>query len=188
MFNFSWSEIALIAVVALVAIGPKDMPAALKTVAQLVKKARGMAAEFQTHVNDLMREADLEDVRKHIDEIRNFDIKGTVERAIDPDQSLRRTFTEDPFAPASAATAYSPESFTATGPIPEGPLPDGDTAVLERTETVGEAPSQGQGWSAHQETGEGATEAAPAFVPPAVAAAVMHPPAFVPPDLLGRRS
>ncbi len=183
MFNFSWSEIALIAVVALVAIGPKDMPAALKTMAQLVKKARGMAAEFQTHVNDLMREADLEDVRKHIDEIRNFDIKGTVERAIDPDQSLRKTFTEDPFTTGSTATPYSPEGFTATGSIPEG-----DTAVLERTETVSEASPQAQGWSAREETGEGGEEAAPSFVPPAVAAAVMHPPAFVPPDLLGRRS
>ncbi|HUC19128.1 MAG TPA: Sec-independent protein translocase protein TatB [Acetobacteraceae bacterium] len=181
MFNFSWSEIALIAVVALVAIGPKDMPAALKTVAQLVKKARGMAAEFQTHVNDLMREADLEDVRKHIDEIRNFDIKGSVERAIDPDQSLRKTFTEDPFAASSAAAPYSSEGFTAAEPMAEG-----DTAVLERTETMSDAPPQAEGWSAREETGEEAE--APSFVPPAVVAAVMHPPAFVPPDLLGRRS
>jgi len=183
MFNFSWSEIALIAVVALVAIGPKDMPAALKTIAQLVKKARGMAAEFQTHVNDLMREADLEDVRKHIDEIRNFDIKGTVERAIDPDQSLRKTFTEDPFATGSAAAPYSPEGFTATEPMAEG-----DTTVLERPEAVSDAPPQAEEWSAREETGEEGEAGAPSFVPPAVVAAVMRPPAFVPPDLLGRRS
>jgi sec-independent protein translocase protein TatB len=179
MFNFSWSEIALIAVVALVAIGPKDLPAALKTMAQLVKKARGMAAEFQTHVNDLMREADLEDVRKHIDEIRNFDIKGTVERTIDPDQSLRKSFTEDPFTASSAATPYSPAGFAATAAAAEG-----ETAVLERTETMTEAPPAAKEAAASTE----AEIEAPAFVPPAVAAAVMHPPAFVPPDLLARRS
>jgi sec-independent protein translocase protein TatB len=177
MFNFSWSEIALIVVVALIAIGPKDLPTALKTVAQLVKKTRGMAAEFQTHVNELMREADLEDVRKHIDEIRNFDIKGTVEKAIDPDQSIRKTFTEDPFAAANgAAAAASYEPATAA---------DGDTAVLERTELETAA----DGASDPEETVAGdAGPEAPPFVPPSVAAATMRPPSFIPPELLYRRS
>lgn len=176
MFNFSWSEIALIAVVALIAIGPKDLPTALKTVAQVIKKTRGMAAEFQTHVNDLMREADLEDVRKHIDEIRNFDIKGTVERAIDPDQSIRRTFTEDPFAAADAAIPNE-----AGGKLEAEAAPDGDLAVLERPETE-------DGIETEAESVTPAEPEAPAFVPPALAAAVMRPPAFVPPDLLSRRS
>ena len=57
-----------------------------------------MAAEFQTHVNDLMREADLEDVRKHIDEIRNFDIKGTVETGDRSRQSIRRPSPKTRFA------------------------------------------------------------------------------------------
>ncbi len=179
MFNFSWSEIALIAVVALIAIGPKDLPTALKTVAQVIKKTRGMAAEFQTHVNDLMREADLEDVRKHIDEIRNFDIKGTVERAIDPDQSIKKTFTEDPFAAADASVA------NAAGGLHEAEAaPDGDLAVLERPGTEDGAETEAETLSA----APAAEPEAPAFVPPAVAAAVMRPPAFVPPDLLSRRS
>jgi len=179
MFNFSWSEIALIAVVALIAIGPKDLPTALKTVAQVIKKTRGMAAEFQTHVNDLMREADLEDVRKHIDEIRNFDIKGTVERAIDPDQSIRKTFTEDPFAAADTSVPNE-----AGGPLEAEAAPDGDLAVLERPETEDGTEMQAETLSA----APAAEPEAPAFVPPAVAAAVMRPPAFVPPDLLSRRS
>ncbi|HTU53127.1 MAG TPA: Sec-independent protein translocase protein TatB [Acetobacteraceae bacterium] len=178
MFNFSWSEIALIAVVALIAIGPKDLPTALKTVAQVIKKTRGMAAEFQTHVNELMREADLEDVRKHIDEIRNFDIKGTVERAIDPDQSIKKTFTEDPFAAADAAVPGAPYEAEAA--------PEGDLAVLERPgDDEGALP---EAESATAVEAPAAEPAAPAFVPPAVAAAVMRPPAFVPPDLLSRRS
>ena len=63
MFDFAWSEIALIAVVALIAIGPKDMPVAIRAVTGGIKKARRMAAEFQTHVDEMVREADLDDVR-----------------------------------------------------------------------------------------------------------------------------
>ena len=63
MFDFAWSEIVLIGVVALVAIGPKDLPIAMKAVSGAMKKARRMAAEFQTHVDDMMRDADLGEVR-----------------------------------------------------------------------------------------------------------------------------
>ncbi|MGH7102973.1 MAG: Sec-independent protein translocase protein TatB [Acetobacteraceae bacterium] len=169
MFDFSWTEIALIVVVALVAIGPKDLPVALKTVSQLIKKARGMAGEFQTHVNELMKEADLGDVRKQIDEIRHFDFKGEFERAVDPDQSIRKTFTEDPFATADAATTSAASA------------PEGETAVLEdpgRSPEPALAPAEPLT----------ALPDAPSFVPPAVVVATLAPPSFVPPDLLSRRS
>jgi sec-independent protein translocase protein TatB len=171
MFNFSWSEIALIVVVALIAIGPKDLPVALKSVAQLVKKARGMAGEFQTHVNELLREADLEDVRKQINEIRNFDFKGEVERAVDPDQSIRKTFTEDPFSAAGAAATSSSASE-----------PAGETTVLEHP-----APDPEPDPAPAAATDD-ADFTSPAFVPPAIVAATLHPPSFVPPDLLSSRS
>ena len=93
MFDFAWSEILLIGVVALIAIGPKDMPAAIRTVSRAVKKARRMAAEFQTHVDEMVREADLGDVRKTFSEIRNFDIPGALEKHIDPDRRCARPST-----------------------------------------------------------------------------------------------
>ena len=102
MFNFAWSEIALIGVVALVAIGPKDMPVALRTVAGMVKKARKMASEFQGHVDEMMKEADLGDLKSQIDQIRNFDIKSEIENAVDPDGSLRDTFASNPLEPGTA--------------------------------------------------------------------------------------
>ena len=71
MFDFAWSEILLIGAVALIAIGPKDMPAAIRTVSAMIKKARRMAAEFQTHVDEMVREADLGDVKKAFNDIRN---------------------------------------------------------------------------------------------------------------------
>ena len=105
MFDFAWSEILLIGAVALIAIGPKDMPAAIRTVSRTVKKARRMAAEFQSHVDEMVREADLGDVKKTFNEIRNFDIPSALEKHIDPDRSLRKTFEEDPFKPAHPSAA-----------------------------------------------------------------------------------
>ena len=118
MFDFAWSEIALVGVVALIAIGPKDMPGAIKAIADLVKKARRMAGEFQGHVDEMMREADLGDVRTSLNQIRNFDIRGEIERHIDADGSISRTINEDPFKPA--ATSWEPPSVEA--PAPEGAI------------------------------------------------------------------
>ncbi len=95
MFDFAWSEIALIGAVALVLIGPKDMPVAIKAVTTAIKKARKMAAEFQGHVDEMVRESDLHEVRDQIREIRSMDIRGAVARAVDGDGSVRKAF-EDP--------------------------------------------------------------------------------------------
>jgi sec-independent protein translocase protein TatB len=100
MFDLAWSEIALIGVVALIAIGPKDMPVAIKAVAQMVKKARRMAGEFQTHVDEMVREANLHEVRDQINEIRSMDIKGKILNAVDDDGSIRRTMADRPFNPS----------------------------------------------------------------------------------------
>ena len=142
MFDLAWSEIALIGVVALIAIGPKDMPVAIKAVAQVVKKARRMAAEFQTHVDEMVREANLHEVRDHINDIRSMDIKGKILNAVDNDGSIRRTVNERPFnaapppvtpvadhasadsAPADAAAApHAPRTVTVSDPPPAVALP-----------------------------------------------------------------
>src|SRR5277367_6413646 len=100
MFDFAWSEILLIGAVALIAIGPKDMPAAIRTVSGMIKKARRMAAEFQTHVDEMVREADLGDVKKAFS-----DIPSLLEKHVDPDRSIRSTFEEDPFKPTYPTAA-----------------------------------------------------------------------------------
>ncbi len=98
MFNFAWSEIAVIAAVALVLIGPKDMPVAVRAVMGTIRKARRMAAEFQGHVDEMMRDANLSDVRDTLNEFRNLNVADTLERTLDPDGSLRDSFTSDPLA------------------------------------------------------------------------------------------
>ncbi|MCZ8150390.1 MAG: Sec-independent protein translocase protein TatB, partial [Roseomonas sp.] len=142
MLGLDWTELALIAVVAVVVIGPKDLPEAVRGVAKGIQKLRRMAGEFQTQVDEVVREAKLEDVRNQINEIRNFDIRSVVEKEVDKDGSLRKTFTEDPIGnPLKDAWDSSPAG---TGAIVTPP-PAAEPAAVP--------PSP----------------AAPAFVPPGVA-------------------
>ena len=70
MFDIGWSEFALIAVVALIAIGPKELPGVLRTMGQWMGKARKMAAEFQGQFQEAMREAEMADLKNSFDEVR----------------------------------------------------------------------------------------------------------------------
>ena len=70
MFDIGWSEFVLIAVVALIAIGPKELPGVLRMVGQWMGKARKMAAEFQSQFQEAMREAEMADLKKSFDEVR----------------------------------------------------------------------------------------------------------------------
>ncbi len=71
MFDIGWSELVVIAVVALIAIGPKELPGVLRMVGQWMGKARKMAAEFQGQFQEAMREAEMADLKKSFDEVRD---------------------------------------------------------------------------------------------------------------------
>jgi sec-independent protein translocase protein TatB len=180
MFDFAWSEIVLIGAVALIAIGPKDMPAAIRTVAGMIKKARRMAAEFQTHVDEMVREADLGDVKKAFSDIRNLDIPSLVEKHVDPDRSIRDTFADNPFEPSHST------------PIPTG----GEVAALDEVTVTAPPDVELPGAEPPPDPEpEPAKPLAPAFVPPGlvpspVVRAVAPPaeaPAFIPPEVVKQR-
>lgn len=120
MFNFAWSEIALIVAVALIAIGPKDLPAAIRTVSGAIRRMRRMASEFQGHMDDLVREASLADVGRDLAGLRDA-IKGDIERSVDPDGSLGAAFA-DPLAAATEVETIAPAPLTESEP--PIPLPD----------------------------------------------------------------
>ena len=80
MFDIAWSEMVLIGAVALVVIGPKDLPKALRTVGQTIGRVRRMASEFQGQFNDAMREAELADLKKQVE-----DVGGSVSSALNND-------------------------------------------------------------------------------------------------------
>jgi len=90
MFDFSWSELLLIGIVALIFIGPKELPGVLRTLGQWMSKIRRMAGEFQNQFHDAMREAELADLKKEVDEMAaqaavysNFDPLGDVRKEMD---------------------------------------------------------------------------------------------------------
>ena len=71
MFDVGWTKLLLIALVALIAIGPKELPAVLRNVGHWMGKIRRMAAEFQSQFQEAMREAEMEDVKKHADDLNS---------------------------------------------------------------------------------------------------------------------
>ncbi len=175
MFDFAWSELGVIAVAALIFIGPKDMPVAIKSVTGMIRKARRMASEFQTHVDDLVREADLQGVRDQLSELRAYAAPAALEKLIDDDGSIRRSF-DDPFkTPASSAS-------------PEPAYSSGDVAVAERVEVgtdLDPAPE------AEEAQAEPARPDIPAFIPPGGAPRIGVArsdvaPAFIPPGFVHR--
>jgi len=95
MFDFAWSELMVIGAVALVVIGPKDLPKALKTAGIVVRRARGMAREFQNSIEDMIREAELEDVRKTVQDAARFDLDKQIQKTIDPEGQLKQPLIPD---------------------------------------------------------------------------------------------
>ena len=128
MFDFAWSEIALIGVVALVLIGPKDLPVAIKAISTTIKKMRRMAGEFQTHVDEMLREADLHEVSDTIRDMRGLSVRGAITRAIDPDGSVTRSiadpFHDRPVPPVSTLDVTEHTIPERPGPASVGPAPD----------------------------------------------------------------
>src|SRR3954447_9495113 len=103
MFDIGWSELLVIGVVALVVIGPKDLPRVLKTVGIWVRKARAVSREFQSSVEQMVREAELEDVRKEIQKATSLDFDKEIKAAVDPKGELSEALT-----PPSLDLAASP--------------------------------------------------------------------------------
>jgi sec-independent protein translocase protein TatB len=72
MFDVGWTEMVLIAVVAIIVIGPKDLPVVLRTMGRWAGKARALAREFQDSMNEVIRESELEELKSEIDNAKRL--------------------------------------------------------------------------------------------------------------------
>jgi sec-independent protein translocase protein TatB len=150
MFDIGWSELVLIGVVALIAIGPKELPGVLRMVGQWMGKARKMAAEFQGQFQEAMREAEMADLKKSFDEVKEaatgFNPLSSLQKdvsdalrvdALDkPAEASSTTAVEAPAtssealatsseAPTTSSEALAISSEAPTTPItPEPPTPE----------------------------------------------------------------
>src|SRR5881394_399514 len=125
MFDIGWSELAVIAVVALVVIGPKDLPKVLRTAGYWMRKVRTIAAEFQSSIEQMAREADLDDLRKQVEEANKA--KQALEDQLSSDAAKiaagAANLIDDPsIMPPRVAAAEPPEQ---TPPEPAA-LPPGE--------------------------------------------------------------
>lgn len=124
MFDIGWSEMLIIGIVTLVVLGPKELPHALKTFSHWMRAARKLGAEFQSGVNEIVREAELEDAKKELQKISSHSISDKIEKAIDPTGDLKKAINE-PVAETKSALA---------GPKP-GPEPD-KPSIADMTATM----------------------------------------------------
>ncbi len=85
MFDVGWDEMALIAVISLIVIGPKDLPVVLRQLGRWTRKAREMAAEFHRGVDDMVRESELDELKKQVTKVSDVNLlRQEVDKAIDP--------------------------------------------------------------------------------------------------------
>ncbi len=131
-FGLSASHILVIVVLAVIAIGPKDLPLVLRRLGQLMNKMRGMARDFQGHVDAAMKDAGMEDVRKDL-----HMLKSGVGAAMNPVQSMvsnaALSVTETPSAPRVPSITTQVENAT-----------NGDFGAYFHTGAVGETRVQGR--------------------------------------------
>src|SRR5215475_14246549 len=125
MFDIGWSELVVIAVVALIAIGPKELPGVLRMVGQWMGKARKMAAEFQGQFQEAMREAEMADLKKSFDEVKEAATglaSGGLMTSLQKDVSdALRIDDADKASEPSATPAIEPPAEPTT---PEAPKPE----------------------------------------------------------------
>jgi sec-independent protein translocase protein TatB len=147
MFDIGWGELVVIGIVALIAIGPKELPTVLRTLGQYMGKIRRMAAEFQGQFQEAMREAEMADLKKQAEDLKssvsdvaNFDpmanTQKEIERAFDMPEAEKAA--EGPTETAPAAQSALPEP--AQQPEVNVPLPEPPSPVSEKDFAPAEAP------------------------------------------------
>jgi sec-independent protein translocase protein TatB len=148
MFDLSWGEVMVIGAVALIVIGPKDLPKALRTLGNMTAKVRRMAGEFQSQFNDAMREAELDEIRKQVEGVNqsvtslntSFDPIGTVRDELKG--AIEGPAATPAGAPEPAPPAALTDSSAASGPLPAAPEPPSAPSPADRPSAApAEAPA-----------------------------------------------
>lgn len=120
MFDLGWSELLVVGAVALVVLGPKELPNALRTITNLTKTARKLAGEFQSGINEIVREAELDDARKAAQSISKGSISKAIQNAVDPTGELKASVSGVE-KELKDAKQISPAQISPVGPIPPAP-------------------------------------------------------------------
>lgn len=118
MFDIGWQELFLVGLVAIIVVGPKELPRVLRTVTLGIRKIRGMARDFQDGIDELAREADIADMRKEIEDAATSDFKDEINSIADPARELEKSVRD------AGDTMNAPEEAKIEPPKPAVPAPD----------------------------------------------------------------
>ena len=136
MFDFAWSEILVIGVVALVVIGPKDLPKVLRAAGKWASKARAVAREFQGSIEQMIRESELDEVRKEVEKVAATDIGHEIEKSADPTGELQSAMQAPVLSDAVNNPASTPDATAgAATPAPAEPAPEPPATPAAKTTT-----------------------------------------------------
>lgn len=123
MFDIGMDEMALVAVVALIVIGPKDLPHVLRMCGRWVRKARELAGEFQRGVDDMVRETELSELKSQVEKVADTNaLRREIEKSIDPTGDIARSL-EAPKLDEPAASTLSAEAAPAIAAPEKPPAP-----------------------------------------------------------------
>ena len=123
MFDISWTEFLLIGVVALIVIGPKELPAVMRTLGQWTRKIRGMATEFQNQFQEAIREAEMADLKKEVDDlaqgVKNFDPLKEVRADLESTgEDVKRSLSSTPETAATLSDSRAEMALAEPQPDP----------------------------------------------------------------------
>jgi sec-independent protein translocase protein TatB len=130
MFDIGWSELLVIAVVAIVVVGPKDLPRLMRTFGHYMGKVRRMASDFQRQFEDAVRDSELDEVRKAVHEVRDTAVSATA--AMDKPLMVK-TYMETPSSAPPAPTETPAKTATKTPPKPRPKRPPAKAKTATKT-------------------------------------------------------
>lgn len=164
MFDLGWAEMAVITLVALVVIGPKDLPKVARTIGQWTGKARALARDFQRSLDDMAREAELDEIKKSIDKVGNTSLRQMVKDAVDPDDDIERAFdVNDTKSPAKPNSPSNVKPVPATaGPKTALPAAEKTAAESAMTASAEDEPAQASAAARAESQADSTTAAAEA--------------------------
>lgn len=139
MFELDWGKLVIIGIVALIAIGPKELPAVLRTLGQWMGKIKRMANEFQGQFQEALREAEMADLKKQAD-----DLHSTVKdfTSFDPTADAQKAVERAAEGAGEPATPSAAAEPSAVPPPIDGPVPEAPAPVAEKDLVSAEPPKE----------------------------------------------
>lgn len=142
MFDIGWSEMLIIGVVALVVIGPKELPGALKTFAFWMKQARKLAREFQSGVDDMIRTAELDEAKKAVEDVRR-NLNKEIETAVDPTGEMKQALSDQEIKAPTPSIPLSPPTPASNGGAEPQAAPAAEGTPAPEAPPAAPAPEKG---------------------------------------------